>query len=569
MNYLNQKKYLQVVTGIFAFLLIINCSSDNDSGGGTQQTPKAVITVEGVVATFGGVYEGTTSDSQSVQVSATNLSANLVVKASNHFEVSLDDTNFSSEVSISKDDANGVSNAVYVRFAPPLSVIGSIPGSLTFESATATTRTIGFNGESLSTSPVINVNGSLEDFGDVVIGEESASQSIIINGDNLESGIQVSASEIFKVSLDDVTFSETVLIPAAAANDDVTLYVRFAPTVLGAANASLTISNMAAEDVVLNLEGNGAPVVHNYVTFDSERLAFGGGYDQSSTQTFNLHNDLSNIETIKMYVKLRCPTEGCDDWDVFANVKVLDTESGELYEIGRYITPYWNDNSQLERGFEFDVTDFKSLLTGPTELRIRTECWNSKGYEVTVDFDYIEGTPDYPYYAVSRVLAYDDWSSSGVPYGVAHTFDLDRTVSIPANAESTHLRTIISGWGHATPNDSDGRGCAEWCYRTHDIKINGANTFQHYLGPLGCASNPVSNQNPGNWMPDRAGWCPGMVIPVRTDQFATSMAGSTFNFEYDYEDWVSNGGNGDAYYATSTFVVVKSNSVISKPTVID
>ncbi|MDX1277865.1 peptide-N-glycosidase F-related protein [Oceanihabitans sediminis] len=569
MNYLNQKKYLQVVTGIFAFLLIINCSSDNDSGGGTQQTPKAVITVEGVVATFGGVYEGTTSDSQSVQVSATNLSANLVVKASNHFEVSLDDTNFSSEVSISKDDANGVSNAVYVRFAPPLSVIGSIPGSLTFESATATTRTIGFNGESLSTSPVINVNGSLEDFGDVVIGEESASQSIIINGDNLESGIQVSASEIFKVSLDDVTFSETVLIPAAAANDDVTLYVRFAPTVLGAANASLTISNMAAEDVVLNLEGNGAPVVHNYVTFDSERLAFGGGYDQSSTQTFNLHNDLSNIETIKMYVKLRCPTEGCDDWDVFANVKVLDTESGELYEIGRYITPYWNDNSQLERGFEFDVTDFKSLLTGPTELRIRTECWNSKGYEVTVDFDYIEGTPDYPYYAVSRVLAYDDWSSSGVPYGVAHTFDLDRTVSIPANAESTHLRTIISGWGHATPNDSDGRGCAEWCYRTHDIKINGANTFQHYLGPLGCASNPVSNQNPGNWMPDRAGWCPGMVVPVRTDQFATSMAGSTFNFEYDYEDWVSNGGNGDAYYATSTFVVVKSNSVISKPTVID
>ncbi|RCU56712.1 peptidase [Oceanihabitans sediminis] len=326
---------------------------------------------------------------------------------------------------------------------------------------------------------------------------------------------------------------------------------------------------MAAEDVVLNLEGNGAPVVHNYVTFDSERLAFGGGYDQSSTQTFNLHNDLSNIETIKMYVKLRCPTEGCDDWDVFANVKVLDTESGELYEIGRYITPYWNDNSQLERGFEFDVTDFKSLLTGPTELRIRTECWNSKGYEVTVDFDYIEGTPDYPYYAVSRVLAYDDWSSSGVPYGVAHTFDLDRTVSIPANAESTHLRTIISGWGHATPNDSDGRGCAEWCYRTHDIKINGANTFQHYLGPLGCASNPVSNQNPGNWMPDRAGWCPGMVVPVRTDQFATSMAGSTFNFEYDYEDWVSNGGNGDAYYATSTFVVVKSNSVISKPTVID
>ncbi|MCB0381740.1 MAG: peptidase, partial [Psychroserpens sp.] len=54
-----------------------------------------------------------------------------------------------------------------------------------------------------------------------------------------------------------------------------------------------------------------------------------------------------------------------------------------------------------------------------------------------------------------------------------------------------------------------------------------------------CASNPINNQNPGNWTPDRAGWCPGMVVPPRIDQFTSIMAGSTFTFEYDYEDWVS------------------------------
>ncbi|MCL4118069.1 UNVERIFIED_CONTAM: hypothetical protein GTU68_018020 [Idotea baltica] len=327
------------------------------------------------------------------------------------------------------------------------------------------------------------------------------------------------------------------------------------------------LSNADADDVEVDLSGVGLAIIHNYVAFDNERLAFGGGFSQSSTQTFNLHDDLTNIETIKMYVKLSCPTDGCDEWDVYANVKVTDTDSGEMYELGRYITPYWNDNSQLERGFEFDVTDFKSLLSGSTELRIRTECWNANGYEVTVDFDYIEGTPDFPYYAVSRVLAYDDWSSSGVPYGVGHSFDLGKSVAIPANSESTHLRTIISGWGHATPYDAGGRGCAEWCYRTHDVLINGSNMFQHDLGPIGCASNPVSNQDPGNWRPDRAGWCPGMVVPVRYDEFSTTMAGSSFTFEYDYEDWTNDLGNGDAYYATSTFVVVKSNTPISKPVI--
>ena len=97
--------------------------------------------------------------------------------------------------------------------------------------------------------------------------------------------------------------------------------------------------------------------------------------------------------------------------------------------------------------------------------------------------------------------------------------------------------------------------------------------FQHstsgYRKICYCASNPINNQSPGNWIPDRAGWCPGMVVPVRADQFASTMAGSSFSFEYDYEDWVSNGSNGNAFYATSTFVVVKSNTPISKPVVMN
>ena len=126
---------------------------------------------------------------------------------------------------------------------------------------------------------------------------------------------------------------------------------------------------------------------------------------------------------------------------------------------------------------------------------------------------------------------------------------------MPNNSESSHLRTIISGWGHATPNDADGRPCAEWCFRTHDIKINGNNTFQHYMGPIGCSSNPVSNQSPGYWQPDRAGWCPGMVVPVRTDELDSSLNSSTFSFEYDLEDLTSNGNGGNAFYAISTYVV--------------
>lgn len=400
----------------------------------------------------------------------------------------------------------------------------------------------------------------------------SASQSFTVKGENLSSDIAISISDNFQLSINDTDFSQTIMLSSSESINETLVYVRFAPntTAKGDVTGKINVTNQQAEDINFNVTGkttNNSGII-NYQTFDKERVAFGGGFSQASRKTFTLHNDLSNIESIKMYVKLTCPDVGCDEWDVFANVKIKDLISGEDYELGRFITPYWNDNSQLPRGFEFDVTDFKSMLIGEVELRIRTECWNARGYEVSVDFDYIEGTPDYPYYAITRVLNYDSGSAGGVPYGIAHDKDLQREITIPANAASTHLRTFINGWGEANPGDSDGRRCAEWCYRTHKIKIDGADAFDHYMGPLGCANNPVNNQSPGNWTPDRAGWCPGMVVPTRIDELPNPKAGGSFSFEYAFEPWTSDESK-DAFYPISTFVVVKSNTEIVRPIVTD
>jgi hypothetical protein len=273
-----------------------------------------------------------------------------------------------------------------------------------------------------------------------------------------------------------------------------------------------------------------------------------------------------------MFVILDCPTGGCNEWDVYANIKVKDQKTGKWYEIGRYITPYGIDNSALEKGFEIDVTDFKSLLHGNVELKARIETWGADGWELTVNFEVTTGKPDYQYYAVSDVIMYDAWSTSGVPYGSSHTKDLTKTIEIPSNSKETVLRTIISGWGHATPADADGRPCAEWCFRTHQIRLDNVPTFDHVMGPLGCADNPVKNQR-GNWKPDRAGWCPGMAVPVRIDKLKNPMAGKTFAFEYDYENWITDGGsssgNNGAYNATSCFVIVKSNTPIQAAIVTD
>ena len=412
----------------------------------------------------------------------------------------------------------------------------------------------------------ITVNDNLISFGQVYINTNSESQSLNVGGNNLTQPIEISVSGPYKISLDDIDFLNNVQYQPSSQSQ---IFIKFFPTETGLNVGNLTLESTGALDKEVTLTGTGITVIHSYSTFNQQALGFGGGFNQSASQVFNLHEDLSNISQIKMFLQIDCPTTGCDDWDRFANVKVKDPVSGSWFEIGRYITPYWVGTQQLDRGLEFDVTDFKSLLTGTVELRIYIENWTAKADIVTVEFDFIEGTPDYQYYAISEVLGYHVNSIDGVPYGVSHNFDLDKTIQMPSNVESGQFRTIISGWGHATPNDIGGRPCAEWCFRTHNIKINGSSSFQHYMGPIGCASNPINNQNPGNWQPDRAGWCPGMVVPIRLDNIDLNSSGSSFNFEYDFEDWVSDGLGGNAYYATSVYVVVKSSTPITNPIVTD
>jgi len=409
-------------------------------------------------------------------------------------------------------------------------------------------------------------------FPDTMHGKKSSSKNIRLNYAHLNGNITILPGANFEVSTDDSNFQESLELTASDLTENsIKIYVRFAPelNVIKDVTGTLTINSKTTETINIQLEGTATPTAYNYITFNSKRLAFGGGYSQSAKENFTLHKDLSDIQTIKMFVKLTCPDGGCDEWDVYAHVLVKDVVSGDWYELGRFITPYWNDNSQLDRGFEFDVTDFKSILTNQVELKIFTECWNNKGYNVTVDFDYIKGSPDYTYSSITKVIQYNTNSISGVPYGLSHNLDLTKTISIPSNAAATSLRSIISGWGHATPYDDGNRGCAEWCFRTHFIKINNSNTFEHYMGPLGCSSNPVSNQGYGNWTGDRAGWCPGMEVPTRINHLESNMAGSSFDFQYDFQDWTNNEQNGKAYNAISTYVVVKSNSPIEKATVQD
>ncbi|RCL70179.1 MAG: peptidase [Cryomorphaceae bacterium] len=407
-----------------------------------------------------------------------------------------------------------------------------------------------------------------------MVTKKSAAQTVNVNPNNLDSSITITVSGDFEVSSDNINFSNSISINGSSSSN---IFVRFSPSELGNLNGSILFESPGAGNANVSLAGTASQFRYNYRAFSNQRIAWGGGHGQSSVQSFDLHNDTSDIEIIKMYLRLDCPSGGCDPWDRYANIMVRDKITNEWFEIGRHITPYGVDNNKLTRGLEFDVTDFKDLLEGNVELRIFVETWVGSGWIVSLEFDFIPGTPDYKYYKVSRIIQHNGNSLGGVPYGGLNgnteidldKFDLIKSLQIGNNVESAHIRTIVTGWGHATPADSDGRACAEWCFRTHNIKIDNSNLFSHYMGPIGCSQNPINNQG-GNWQPDRAGWCPGMTVPVRIDKFSNNVSNKTLNYEYDFENWTNDFvgttgyNNKNAFYAISSFLILKSNSEIER-----
>ena len=60
-----------------------------------------------------------------------------------------------------------------------------------------------------------------------------------------------------------------------------------------------------------------------------------------------------------------------------------------------------------------------------------------------------------------------------------------------------------------------------------------------------------------------------MQVPVRTNNLDLSFGGFTISYEYELEDWTSDGNGGDAYYAISTYIILKSNSEINPAIVND
>jgi len=253
------------------------------------------------------------------------------------------------------------------------------------------------------------------------------------------------------------------------------------------------------------------------IGFDGETHTGGS----TINKTVEFPSDLSNVSQILMHISLSCPPGGCDPWDRFAQLSVV--VDGEAIEIGRYATPYLLSSC----GWTLDVTDYRSYLTGTTQLRSHIETYQN-GWNIHTSFEFIEGTPEYEYVTVTQFFMDNQFTYGDTLFYSINLQDYDHMV--PANAEEVVFRVINTGHGQGNTNNA-----AEFSQKTHHIHVNGEERFSQFLWDPNCAQNPCANQA-GTWQFARAGWCPGKAVePWDYDVTQWSIPGQTVNVDYVLE----------------------------------
>ena len=273
---------------------------------------------------------------------------------------------------------------------------------------------------------------------------------------------------------------------------------------------------------------NEGPDTHVPV-FTAIHQQFGNGDTRTVSQAVSLPEETLFYKTITLNYTLSCPTGGCDPWDRLAYVQAVrnaGTPEEEVFEIGRFITPYGVGGT-----WSLDVTDLRPVLAGDITIRSFIDTWVNPGWLVDVSLDFVGGTPARR--AIDVIPLWSGYYNYGDPNNPPESHMATQQVAIPADVSGASVRVLATGHGFgATEN------CAEFCQKEHTIIFD---AFDDTVTPWrdDCRTSGVDGQSGTYWY-SRAGWCPGDDVVPRTWDISSVMTpGQTASFDYLIQSYVN------------------------------
>ncbi|GHC62732.1 hypothetical protein GCM10008083_29920 [Ulvibacter litoralis] len=335
--------------------------------------------------------------------------------------------------------------------------------------------------------------------------------------------IYVNATVEAPDEMQEVTIDIDGTVYTAEAQDGFYYYL-WTPSSYGSHDVEIKAIALSGEETVINRTVSvvDAAVSQTVTSLQDVVIEFNGENSRWFYGTYTFPQFVGAYNDINASLEVECPsvTGGCDDWDRWAHIDIKAPD-GNWVQLIRYITPYG-----VGCNHELNVTDYMSLLQGEVELRVFIDTWGTGGWQLTLDFDYTQGAPEYAYSDVVEL-----WDDS---YNFGDLSNLQPVPTYNANisdlVSESHLRISTTGHGWGANNTSN---AAEFFNATHFIDVDTEETFSQHLwndcnpNPDGCTGQQ------GTWAYNRAGWCPGAIAPPNTYDL-TPYIGTSVDLDYRF-----------------------------------
>lgn len=238
-------------------------------GNGKVVISYPIITKTGTFSSLSTVA-GTASGSTSIGVTGADMQSAITATASAGFEVSSDNTTFSSFITSTTTSGSISFPTVYVRLAASATEGFYASGTVTFTGTNAATVIATIPSSTVSSASAAGITVSTTSlstsFAKTTAGANSStSQSFTVSGVNLGTGtIIIAAPTHFKISLTDVdaNYSSTsiVLTPSSGTVSNTPIYVKYSPTGSGNISGnsdSISITNASLATQTVSVSGAG------------------------------------------------------------------------------------------------------------------------------------------------------------------------------------------------------------------------------------------------------------------------------------------------------------------------
>ncbi|PQV50232.1 putative secreted protein (Por secretion system target) [Jejuia pallidilutea] len=330
----------------------------------------------------------------------------------------------------------------------------------------------------------------------------------------------IEEAELIAINNIEVTVDGT---PITVTDENNLHYALWTPNAYGFHTINITAygSNGINTTITKIIEVTNSISTQNVTTLDDVVIEFNKENSRNFYGTYTMPQHVGSYNQIIANLLVECPSEtgDCDDWDrrAFIDVKGPD---GNWIQIIRYITPYG-----VGCNHAIDLTDYASLLQGEVEFRMFIDTWGTGGWQISLDFDFQQGSPQYLYSNVDEL--WDGFWDLGDPNNLQPIPVVN--YSYNSNVESSHLRLSNTGHGWGSNNSQN---AAEFYEATNYIDVDGIQNYTQHLWNT-CNPNPdnCSPQN-GTWRFNRAGWCPGTIAPPDIIDMTPQISKGTVDFRY-------------------------------------